>query len=102
MKRGISQQGIFVTTTVTLLVMVVALVMTGAYQWALADWETVGTSVRAVAENLGKGLFWCRNGLRPPKTYNNCNLQIYCNSLKLPSLYEETARGRGIYEVNQS
>ena len=50
MKRGISQQGIFVTTTVTLLVMVVALIMTGAYQWALTDWETVGTSVRAVAE----------------------------------------------------
>jgi|DEB0MinimDraft_3_1074331.scaffolds.fasta_scaffold140425_2 hypothetical protein len=50
MKRGISQQGIFVTTTVTLLVLVVALIMTGAYQWALADWETVGKSARVVAE----------------------------------------------------
>ncbi|MBL6696337.1 MAG: hypothetical protein ISP97_06620 [Luminiphilus sp.] len=50
MKHGISQQGIFVTTTVTLLVLVVALIMTGAYQWALADWETVGKSARVVAE----------------------------------------------------
>jgi len=50
MKRVITQQGIFVTTTVILLVLVVALIMTGAYQFALADWETVGKSGSVVAE----------------------------------------------------
>lgn len=50
MKRVITQQGIFVTTTVILLVLLVALIMTGAYQFALADWETVGKSVSVVAE----------------------------------------------------
>jgi hypothetical protein len=50
MKRFIIQKGIFVTTTVTILVLVVALIMTGAYQWALADWETVGKSARGVVE----------------------------------------------------
>jgi hypothetical protein len=50
MKRVITQQGIFVTTTVILLVLLVALIMTGAYQFALADWETVGKSASVVAE----------------------------------------------------
>ncbi|MEK9989456.1 MAG: hypothetical protein VW642_07005 [Halieaceae bacterium] len=50
MKRVISQQGIVVTTTITLLVLMMALMMTGAYQWALADWETVGKSASVAAE----------------------------------------------------
>jgi hypothetical protein len=50
-KRSAPQQGIFVTATVTVLVLVAALVMTRAYHSALADWQTVGKSAKRVSES---------------------------------------------------
>jgi cytochrome c-type biogenesis protein CcmH/NrfG len=52
-KRAASERGIFATAVVVLLVLVVALVLTGAYQWALADWETVRKSEQKAAEQPG-------------------------------------------------
>ena len=49
------QQGVFILAIVTVLIVVAALPLMGAYNWALVDWQTVLEAAPDMTEVLGSG-----------------------------------------------
>ena len=49
------QQGVFILAMVTVLIVVAALPLMGAYNWALVDWQTVLEAAPDMTEVPGSG-----------------------------------------------
>ena len=49
------QQGVFILAIVTVLIVVAALPLMGAYNWALVDWQTVLEAAPEMPEVAGSG-----------------------------------------------
>lgn len=49
------QQGVFILAIVTVLIVVAALSLMGAYNWALVDWQTVLEAASDMTEVPGSG-----------------------------------------------
>ena len=49
------QQGVFILAIVTVLIVLAALPLMGAYNWALVDWQTVLEAAPEMLEVAGSG-----------------------------------------------